>query len=57
MVLYKNERFPSNLSMQVKTFSLFQSTFSLWLAKDSVTEGLCSPSVTESFASHNEKLD
>ena len=26
--------------MQVKTFSFFQSWFSLWLAKESVTEGL-----------------
>ena len=40
MVLYKNERFLSNPLMQVKTFSLLQSKFSLWLAKDSVTEGL-----------------
>ena len=40
MVLYNNERFPFNPLMQVKTFSLFQSKFSLWLAKDSVTEGL-----------------
>ena len=55
IVLYKNERFPSNLLMQIKTFSLFQSKFSLWLAKDSVR--LCSPSVAESFASHNKNLD
>ena len=40
MVLYNNERFPFNPLMQVKTFSLLQSKFSLWLAKDSVTEGL-----------------
>ena len=40
MVLYKNERLPSNPHMQVKTFSLFQSKFSLWLAKDSIMEGL-----------------
>ena len=40
MVLYKNERFHFNPLMQVKTFSLSQSQFSLWLAKDSVTEGL-----------------
>ena len=40
MVLYNNERFPFNPLMQVKTFSLFQSKFSLWLAKDWVTEGL-----------------
>ena len=35
MVLHKNEKFPSNPFMQV-----FQSKFSLWLAKDLVTEGL-----------------
>ena len=40
MVPNKNEGFPSNHLMQVKTFSLFQSRFSLWLAKDFVTEGL-----------------
>ena len=40
MVLYKNERFPFSPLMQIKTFSLFQSKFLLWLAKDSVTEGL-----------------
>ena len=40
MVLYKNERFPFSPLMQVKTFSLFQSKFLLWLVKDSVTEGL-----------------
>ena len=40
MVLYNNERFPFNPLMQVKTFSLFQSKFSLWLAKDWVMEGL-----------------
>ena len=57
IVLYKNERFPSNLLMQIKTFSLFRSKFSLWLAKDSVTEGLHSPSVAEYFANHNKNLD
>ena len=40
MVLYKNERFPFSCLMQVKTFTLFQPKFSLWLAKDLVTEGL-----------------
>ena len=35
MVLYNNERFPLISLMQVKRFSLFQSKFSLWLAKDS----------------------
>ena len=40
MILYKNERFPFSCLMQVKTFSLFQSKFSLWLAKDLVTEVL-----------------
>ena len=40
MALYKNERFPFNPLMVFKTFSLFLSKFSLWLAKDSVTEGL-----------------
>ena len=33
MVTHRNESLPSNPLMQVKTFSLFQSKFSLWLAK------------------------
>ena len=37
MVTHRNESLPSNPLMQVKTFSLFQSKFSLWLAKGFVT--------------------